>query len=263
MLTRFSPAKANLFFKVIKKRPDGYHEVASVYTALSLGDFLQIKIESEDRFFSNEKSLSSDVSNLVIKARDAFRRVTHISDPISIKLQKNIPIGAGLGGGSSNAATVLWTMNELFGNPLKTKELISIAAEIGSDVPFFFSKGLAYCEGRGEIIKDARVDIESPFWIAKHKDYSLNTRLVYDNCIPGEDESGINDLEPAAFRLIPELRKFKLDLLNLGFSKVSMTGSGSAFLCFGGAIQPRLQRTTFYSVKAIQRDLNNWYIGER
>jgi 4-diphosphocytidyl-2-C-methyl-D-erythritol kinase len=259
MLIGFSPAKANLFFKVIAKRPDGYHEVASLYTALSLGDRIYIELNEIDLFSSNEKTLLADSSNLVIRARDAFRKATHILDPISIRLEKNIPIGRGLGGGSSNAATVLWMMNELFRRPLCLDELISIASTIGSDVPFFFSKGLAYCEGRGEILKETDVEVESSLWIASPHHYSLATPVVYANCKPGEDESGVNDLEPAVFRLIPELKQFKQNLISMGFSKVSMTGSGSAFLCFGGPLKPTLADTTFYAVSTIQRDLNNWY----
>ena len=138
MISRFSPAKANLFFRVLSKRPDGYHEVASLYTALSLGDIIHIKLDNTDHFSSNISSLLNDDSNLIIRARDSFRKAANIKDLVSIKLEKNIPIGSGLGGGSSNAATVLWIMNELFGSPLSVQELISLGTTIGSDVPFFF-----------------------------------------------------------------------------------------------------------------------------
>lgn len=263
MISRFSPAKANLFFRVLSKRPDGFHEVASLYTALSLGDFIHLKLEEKDSFSSNIPSLLDDDSNLIIQARDSFRTATGILDSVSIQLEKIIPIGAGLGGGSSNAATLLWSMNELFGKPLAIDQMITLGAVIGSDVPFFFSKGSAYCRGRGEILKEMNFKMEEPFWIAKPDMYSLSTPKVYSVCKPNEVSNEelffINDLEPAAFRILPELKQFKEDLKNLGFSNVVMTGSGTAFLCFGDIEEPKLSNTTFYSVTTIRRELNNWY----
>lgn len=265
MISRFSPAKANLFFRVLSKRPDGFHEVASLYTALSLGDFIHLKLEKHkhDSFISNIPSLLEDNSNLIIQARDSFRKATGILDSVSIVLEKNIPIGAGLGGGSSNAATLLWAMNELFDYPLSTDEMITLSAAIGSDVPFFFSKGSAYCTGRGEILKDRNFEIQEPFWIAKPDKHSLSTPKVYSVCKPNElaneERLFVNDLELAAFAILPELKQFKEELKNLGFSDVVMTGSGTAFLCFGDIKEPKLANTTFYSVTTIRRDLKNWY----
>ena len=261
MMREFSPAKVNLFFRVLSKRPDGYHEVASLYTVVNFGDFLIIKEASKDSFLSNVTWLLNDSSNLIIKARDAFRKETNIKTPISIRLEKNIPIMAGLGGGSSNAATVLWMMNNYFGRPLSIDQLIKIGAALGSDVPFFFSNGCAYCTGRGEVLKN--IDRADSFWIAKHSRYLLSTPDVYASCIPCElsvdDSLFVNDLEPAAFRLLPSLMSFKQDLLNLGFSRVVMTGSGSAFICKGDVKKPRLPSTTFNFVTTIQRDQLKWY----
>ncbi len=263
MISRFSPAKANLFFQVVAKRPDGYHEVASLYTALSLGDFIHMQCAEKDRFSSNEPSFLQDPSNLVIRARDAFRKATNIFDSVAIDLEKNIPIASGLGGGSSNAATVLWMMNELFDRPLSLEEMALLASPIGSDVPFFFSKGCAYCTGRGEIVNNVDFEMKEPFWVAKPNHYSLSTPEVYSVCKPtGSVREGLlflNDLEPAAFYLLPKLKQFKEDLSQLGFSSVVMTGSGTAFLCFGDVEHPYLADTTFYPVTMIQRDQKNWY----
>ena len=254
-LKGFSPAKANLFFHVLEKRPDGYHEVASLYTALSLGDVIHIESSEEDLFLSNEKTLLADGSNLVIRARDAFRKESGVNCPVSIELEKNIPIGSGLGGGSSNAATTLWMMNELFHKPLSQDQLIEIGSKIGSDVPFFFSQGAAYCTGRGEIFEHR--EVSGAFWIAKPVQFALSTPKVYGMCIPGEGTK--NDLEPAAFRLIPELKRFKESLQGLGFSEVTMTGSGTAFICYGDIKEPKLDDTIFYPVTTIQRDQDHWY----
>ncbi len=263
-MREFSPAKVNLFFRVLSKRPDGYHEVASLYTAVNFGDFLTLEKSNTDSFYSSESSLLNDSSNLIIKARDAFRKKTGIRDSISIKLEKNIPMGAGFGGGSSNAATVLWMMNNYFGKPLSLSELIEIGFTIGSDVPFFFSEGGAYCTGRGEMFRN--INVIQSFWIAKQNGDFLATSDVYAACIPQEvsrdDSLFVNDLEPAAFRIMPKLRSFKEDLIRLGFSNVVMTGSGTAFVCNGDIKNPKLPNTTFNFVTTIQRDQLKWY-GEK
>lgn len=267
MIGRFSPAKVNLFFRVIAKRPDGFHEVASLYSALDFGDFITVDFAKEDQFVSNEKSLANDSSNLVIRARDLFREATKITHPIQITLQKNIPIGAGLGGGSSNASTLLLALNELMKAPLKNGELQNLGAKIGSDCPFFFSKGLSFCTGRGDVLHDVDFSFKTSFWIAKPDRYHLLTPKVYSVCKPNEATNQdpkellrsfkdgnpvfVNDLEPAAFRLIPELKDVKNSLLDLGFSKVVMTGSGTAFICFGDIKNPSLPNVSFNFVNTI------------
>ncbi len=267
MIVRFSPAKVNLFFRVLAKRPDGFHEVASLYGALDFGDFVGIELSKQDSFVSNEKSLTSDSSNLLIKARDLFRESTQIYDPIAIDLRKNIPIGAGLGGGSSNASTLLFLMNDLFGKPLTLEQMIDLSAFIGSDCPFFFSKRISYCKGRGEVLKNVDFTFKQSFWIAKPDKYHLLTKEVYSVCKPNEATNldpiellnsfkegkpvFVNDLEPAAFRLLPELKQVKNELLDLGFSEVVMTGSGTAFICFGDVKNPFLPATSFNFVNII------------
>ena len=266
----FSPAKVNLFFRVLSKRPDGYHEVASLYSAINLGDYISVNQAKKDRFESNLQV--SD--NLVLKALKAFRAESGIAEPVSIILDKKVPIGAGLGGGSSNAATTLWALNELFGRPLVQEELIRMGSQIGSDVSFFFSSGLAYCTGRGEILQSVDFSFYEEFWIAK-PECSLLTPQVYSVCKPNARSSEsplhilesfrknsplfVNDLEEAAYQLLPNLKSFKEDLQNLGFSKVVMTGSGAAFLCFGDVGFPELPSTQFYRVQPRNRNLESWF----
>jgi 4-diphosphocytidyl-2-C-methyl-D-erythritol kinase len=267
MIVRFSPAKVNLFFRVLAKRPDGFHEVASLYKALDFGDFIGVELSKNDSFISNEKSLLADSSNLVIRARDLFRKSSKIYDPIAIDLKKNIPMGAGLGGGSSNASTLLSLMNDLFNKPLSEAQMIEISAKIGSDCPFFFSKGISYCTGKGEVLSDVDFTFKRSFWIAKPDKHHLLTTQVYSECRPNEASAldplellnsfkegkpiFVNDLEPAAFRLIPELKQFKRKLFDLGFSEVVMTGSGTAFICFGDVENPFLPNTSFNFVNTI------------
>lgn len=147
----FSPAKINLFFRVLKKRDDGYHEIASLYQAIDLGDTLNITLNECDELSCSDPSLQTDESNLVLKAAALFRKKTALALYIKVHLHKQIPIQAGLGGGSSNAATTLWALNKLANCPASFQDLALWSCELGSDVAFFFSKGAAYCTGRGEL----------------------------------------------------------------------------------------------------------------
>ncbi|MES2198630.1 MAG: hypothetical protein V4489_00475, partial [Chlamydiota bacterium] len=114
-LSFLSPAKINVFFKVLRKREDGFHEISSLYQAITLFDTLQIRLSAKDEFTCSDPSLSLDHTNLVNKALNLFRKKTGSSDQFSIHLDKKIPMQAGLGGGSSNAATALWAFSKLLG----------------------------------------------------------------------------------------------------------------------------------------------------
>jgi 4-diphosphocytidyl-2-C-methyl-D-erythritol kinase len=248
-----SPAKLNLTFRILHKRSDGYHEIASYYQAIDLCDRLFFTWADQDQFTCTDPSLVS--SNLVTKALHLFR--THYPvPPIHIHLEKIIPIQAGLGGGSSNAATTLWALNELTGSPALLSQLRAIGAQLGSDVPFFFSSGSALCSGRGEIVQDCE-PIPLQGWIAKPP-YGLSTPLVYKEvrigALPDRRERFYNDLEEAAFRLEPRLALFKQELQK-HFQTVVMTGSGTAFFCLEG--EPPSSLVSF-PIRSISRGAR-WY----
>jgi 4-diphosphocytidyl-2-C-methyl-D-erythritol kinase len=269
----FSPSKLNLFFRVLRKRDDGYHEIASLFQAISLGDFLHVGLSEEDDFTCSDESLSSS-SNLVIKARELFRDKTGMRHPFKIHLTKRVPIQAGLGGGSGNAASALWAFNQLLGKPAEIKELIKWSMELGSDVPFFFSNGTAFCRGRGEILENVPPLEASLVWIAKPK-MGLSTKLVYEShqadASSNVDPYSVlqafrngrpdyfNDLERSAFRLLPALSNIKNNLLEAGFETVVMTGSGTAFFCLGEAQPPSLKNIEFFKVHFIRRREGCWY----
>ncbi len=162
---------------------------------------------------------------------------------MAIHIEKNIPVEAGLGGGSSNAATTLSALNELAGRPATHSQLLEMGALLGSDVPFFFSSGTAYCTGRGEILEPFTLPEPLSGWIAKPT-YGLSTPLVYQHTrieeLPLRDPrealrtlSFFNDLEVPAFRLEPRLLTLR-DVLRRSFEQVTMTGSGTAFVCLKG-----------------------------
>lgn len=268
-LSLFSPAKLNLFFRVLSKRDDGYHEIASLMQAISLGDRLYFERSDRDELTSNDPSLPCDESNLVQRALTLFRQKTGISFPVKIFIEKSIPIEGGLGGGSSNLATTLWALNELSGSRASLSELREWAGIFTSDGPFFFSEGTAYCTGRGEKIKNLSPAPRKNLWLAK-VDIGMSTPLVYSRCIPNacsnEDpqkllEKGtyINDLEAPVFTLEPKLEKLKHDLLALGFEAATMTGSGSTFFCFGEVENPSLPGVHFIEAPFLTRSENDWY----
>src|SRR5947209_827864 len=150
----WAPAKVNLFLEVLGKRPDGYHEIATLLTAVDLYDSLAL--DADD---SGNLSLTCDVpglscgpDNLILQAAALLKARTGCPQGAAIKLTKRIPWAAGLGGGSSDAAAALAGLNALWELGLTTPQLAALGAEIGSDVPFFFHTPAAWCTGRGEVV---------------------------------------------------------------------------------------------------------------
>jgi len=273
-LTLFSPAKLNLFFRVLKKREDGFHEIASLMQAIAVGDHLHFEKANKDEITSDDPHLACDETNLVSKGVKLFRQKTKTTIPLRIHIEKNIPQEAGLGGGSSNLATTLWALNHLSNTAIPIQELKKWAGEISSDAPFFFSLGTAYSSGRGEIIQDLSPLPPQTLYLAKMNE-RLSTPHVYSHCKPhaisqlspsyllSEFSKGnfhyVNDLEKSAFNLKPQLKDLKEKLLSLGFSSVAMTGSGTAFFCFGDIKEPTLPGVTFTSSSFLSRLKNQWY----
>ncbi len=266
----FSPAKINLFFRVLRKRSDGYHEIASLIQAIDLFDVLSVEEHSRDQLTCSESTLPCDETNLVMKALNLFREHYEFSS-VHIHLEKRVPMQSGLGGGSSNAATILWALNEKIGSKATLSELALMGARLGSDVPFFFSLGSAYCTGRGEIVEPFSI---SPItgYLAKPS-FGLSTPLVYRETRVNELANNdpirardsflsfhpqyFNDLEPAAFRIESRLSHFKQRLLSCRFSDVTMTGSGSAFFCINGQdLCPDIQ---FIPFRSLVRSPSSWY----
>ncbi len=144
MLTLNSPAKVNLFLRILRRRSDGYHDLASLFQAISLYDTIHFALSDHDELTCDKPGIPTDSTNLILKAADLFRRKTGLKFGLKAHLEKRIPHEAGLGGGSSNAATTLWALNQLHGQPASPDELIAWSGEIGSDITFFLSHGTAY-----------------------------------------------------------------------------------------------------------------------
>ena len=152
----FAPAKINLSLKILGRRVDGFHEIDSLIAPISLADELTIEPNESGEeivFLTDDPSLPTGKDNLVVRAAHYFFAEIRNEPRVRIRLKKKIPHGAGLGGGSSDAATTLLGLNELRGSPLPFARLTALAAGIGSDIPFFLGQTAARCLGRGEIVE--------------------------------------------------------------------------------------------------------------
>ena len=176
-----SPAKINLHLEVIGKREDGFHELAMIMQNIDLSDYLEFQINDEGLIKlesdCNDLSLSSD--NLIVKTANLLRKKSNIDFGANIFLRKNIPIGAGLAGGSSNAAATLIGLNKLWKLNLDQETLCSLASKLGSDIPFFIKGGIQLCFGRGEILEELDSKFEYGVILLKNPNISISTAETY------------------------------------------------------------------------------------
>jgi 4-diphosphocytidyl-2-C-methyl-D-erythritol kinase len=183
-----SPAKINLGLNILRKRDDGYHDIESIMYQIGLNDTLIFEKTEGFAFATQSVELSADpTNNLIVKAVRKLENYCGKRLMISIELEKHIPMGAGLGGGSSNAAITLTALNELFGLSLPDKTIFRLAAELGSDVPFFVKPAPAYATSRGEILQRFAFDL--PFHIlVVNPGIHVSTVWAYKNVTPSMPE---------------------------------------------------------------------------
>ena len=238
-----APAKVNLSFEIKGRRADGFHEIETLMTPISLADRLTIeRAGDEDRidFSCDDSSLPVGGDNLVVRAAKLFRERAGITVGIAIALEKKIPHGAGLGGGSSDAASTLLGLNELFEAGLPSEGLMKLAAQLGSDVPFFIARSAAVCRGRGELVTPIALDPKFPLLLLK-PDFGVPTPWAYGQWkesfeLPGIDYSPqefggirfVNDLEKPVFEKFVFLARLKTWLRQQPEVAVALlSGSGS------------------------------------
>ena len=238
-----APAKINLALKVLRRRSDGFHEIETLIAPISLCD--QIKIDKSDsgegiEFHCDDPSVPMSDDNLVLRAAKAFFAATKLKSAASIELKKRIPHGAGLGGGSSDAASTLLALNELFETKLPREALAKLAAPIGSDVPFFIFESVAICRGRGELVAPVRLPQALSILLLK-PNFVVPTAWAYSRWqdsgeIPGisyapqefAGQTFVNDLERPVFEKFVFLAHLKMWLLNQPeVGAALMSGSGS------------------------------------
>lgn len=256
------------------RRDDGYHELASLFQAVDLGDTIEFCLAKQDSYTCSVPEIVPDgSSNLIWKAVSLFRQKTKLDFGLKVHLEKKIPLQAGIGGGSSNAATTLWALNQLFETKLSDEELKIWGSFIGSDISFFFSKGRAYCTGRGENVQDLASQ-EGSLWLVKPPE-GLSTPLIFKNLklaeCSKEDPLAIlskhqrgefyltNDLQETAFTVLPSLQWLKEELLKQGMKNVVLTGSGTGLICQGDQ-RPIVDENLFVApLNYIHRKPGSWY----
>jgi 4-diphosphocytidyl-2-C-methyl-D-erythritol kinase len=236
-----SPAKVNLFLNILRKRSDGYHDIQSIFQLINLNDELVFKTRRDNviNFECNIKSLEKD--NLIIKAIHAYKKISRIKViGLDVFLKKNIPIGGGLGGGSSNAATTLLALNEIYDYKLELPSLYKIALSLGSDIPFFLNAKNAWVEGKGDVITE--IFLKPTWFIMIFGKYNVSTSDIYSMIkIPDEPSSYSydnyinnnfqNDFEEIVFDKYPAIKKSYDILSHLGNARMSGTG-GTTFVSF-------------------------------
>ena len=253
-----APAKINLFVELTKKRPDGYHEIETVMTPVSIFDELRftprsdqsIKFELVNTLADNsQNAVPENENNLVVAAIERLRADLNLSLGADIRLTKRIPVQAGLGGGSSDAAAALLAANRAWDLNLSPRYLHDIAASLGSDVPFFLERGAKICHGRGELLKP--LGPMTRLWLVVVKPtFGLSTPKVYEKVtIPAKPrqsanllrawktakinklgQSLFNQLQIAAQKLSPDIKQTNDKLSHLpNCVSALLSGSGSSF----------------------------------
>ncbi|MGA2368250.1 MAG: 4-(cytidine 5'-diphospho)-2-C-methyl-D-erythritol kinase [Dehalococcoidia bacterium] len=221
MLTVKAPAKINLVLEVLGKRGDGYHETKSIMQAVSLFDILSFEKSDRLEIGCNVPALRS-ADNLVIKAAEELREKTGCGGGARIRLEKAIPLDSGLGGGSSDAAAALVGLNKLWSLSLSQKNLAEIAADVGSDVPFFIYGGTCMAEGRGERITPLP-DIDGTYYLLVRPDIKVEagkTGRLYSMLGPGAFTAGRH--ADNAGEQVRREHKIRPHLLYNAFDKIAL-----------------------------------------
>jgi 4-diphosphocytidyl-2-C-methyl-D-erythritol kinase len=239
-----APAKINLSLKILGRRNDGFHEIETLISPISLAD--KIDIERQSRwidFMCDDRSVPPGDENLVVRAAKLFFEKTKVTAGVGIKLQKQIPHGAGLGGGSSDAASTLIALNQLFETKLSREEMAKLGTTIGSDVAFFLFESPAVCKGRGEIVEPTKLKKKLSILLLKPA-FSVSSAWAYSRWqdsreIPRisyqpqnfDGQSFVNDLERPVFEKFIFLAQLKTWLLKQAeVGAALMSGSGSTVL---------------------------------
>ncbi len=244
----FPKAKINIGLRIVEKRPDGYHNIETFFYPVDLADALEFVVRKDNRRSDSLKvtGLMKDGdpdNNLVMKAVKIMRQSFDFPG-IRIHLHKSIPVGAGLGGGSSDAAGMLRAINKYFGFGLNAEELRSFAGLIGSDAPFFIDGTPSFAEGVGNILSEFPLDLGRYHIVILYPDMNISTAEAYAGCVPCPTGLSlrqllnlpvsewrgrvVNDFELNIFRLYPQVGRLKVGLYEAGAIYASMSGSGSA-----------------------------------
>jgi 4-diphosphocytidyl-2-C-methyl-D-erythritol kinase len=249
MIRVASPAKINIGLRILGKRPDGYHAIESIVQMVDLCDWLSFRPGADDRIHLTcpAADLPTDERNLVVRAAHLLQQTMRVRHGVHITLEKHIPIAAGLGGGSSNAAATLLSLNQLWGLNCPLPTLHRLAAQLGSDVPFFLNGPTARIEGRGEILSpmpppppllgvlvNPRFGISAGWAYGQYTGPSLatdHTMGIIQQALCKQDlellaTAVVNDLEPGVVAAYPVIHEMQHELRTAGAVTAFMSGSG-------------------------------------
>ncbi|TET98989.1 MAG: 4-(cytidine 5'-diphospho)-2-C-methyl-D-erythritol kinase [Candidatus Stahlbacteria bacterium] len=276
-------AKINLGLNILGKREDGYHSIESIFQTISLHDNLHFKLKGDCiEVTSDDEMVPDGPSNLIYKAAKMFEERTGNTIGLKVSLEKKIPVQSGLGGGSSNAATTLLTLNRFFGYPLSLDELTLIASELGSDVPFFIRGGTAYVTGRGEQVQWKK-DIPGLYILLIFPSFGISTEWAYSrwdknrditltnkkldiilNLLINNEKKVIRDLRNSFAEIIvkeyPQVKLIIEKLEKFNPMNIIMSGSGPTLCAIFGSESKRdsvreilIKSTITMSCRAISR----------
>ena len=243
-----SYAKINLGLKIVDLLPDGYHALCTIMQEIDFYDIITIKKNSNHQIdfqISGSVEVPNDSNNLCIKAADLFMKSNHINNQgLTIKLNKQIPVGAGLGGGSSNAANVLLLLNRIFSLEISNLDLCNMGFELGCDVPFFINGGLQISEGKGEQLSNSKLNLDGYTILLVLPNFSISTKWAYsffkNNLSKSFNRNKFctfqnnidwslfeNDFEEVIKTTYPEVTEIREKLESSGALFSSLSGSGS------------------------------------
>lgn len=243
----FPKAKINIGLRIMEKRPDGFHNIETFFYPVELADALEFVVKDSRRGDSLKVTgvmeEGDPEKNLVMKAVKVMRQSFDFPG-IRIHLHKNIPVGAGLGGGSSDAAGILKALNRYFSFGLTPEELRSFAGRIGSDAPFFIDSTPSFAEGVGNILSEFPLDLSRYNIVILYPDINISTVEAYAGCVPCPTGLSlrqllnlpvsewrgrvVNEFELNIFRSYPQIGRIRMALYEAGAIYASMSGSGSA-----------------------------------
>lgn len=272
----FPNCKINLGLNILRKREDGFHDLETVFYPLPLTDVLEITRTKETKLVFSQSGLDiggNRENNLCIKAYELLKNRFPDLPPVQMHLHKIIPVGGGLGGGSSDASSTLLLLSKLFEPGLSKEELIELGLQLGSDCPFFLINKPCFAQGRGELLKEITIDLSAYKFIIVNPGIHVNTgemfkqikpavpatslkdiiRLPVEKWKDGSDSDRMkNDFEKIVFQLHPEIGTIKDELYKAGAVYASMSGSGSTvYGIFSKQDSPVLSFPPHYFTKEI------------
>lgn len=259
-----SNSKINFGLFVTEKRADNFHNIETIFYPIDFYDELTFEPSEKFYFSSNDTNLNNDTNNLIVRTKELLEKETNKQLNVSIHLDKNIPIGSGLGGGSSNAAVTLLSLNEMFNLNLSKEKLAELALQLGSDVPFFLNPFPSYAQSRGEKLKIINITLPYSILII-NPGINVSTKWAYQNIKPKQPEFNLeklsnenildveflrknikNDFENVVFPNYPLIKNIKIEVYEIGADFSLMSGSGSTLFALFKNIDKALEAEKYF-----------------